>query len=99
MTDFYGIQTGTIPGFAEAGGGTFMSVQGLPDRTMTNMVTFMDKLRGLHAQDPLAFAAGPCDKPKRRDHPAGSGSAHALGGGTADATDGLRAWPASRRAS
>jgi len=76
-----------------------MSVQGLPDRTMTNMVTFMDKLRGLHAQDPLAFAAGPCDKPKRRDHPAGSGSAHALGGGTADATDGLRAWPASRRAS
>jgi hypothetical protein len=32
-----------------------MSVQGLPDRTVTNMVTFMDKLRGLHAQDPLAF--------------------------------------------
>ena len=55
MTEFYGIQTGTIPGFAEAGGGTFMSVQGLPDQTVENMVTFMGKLRGMHAQDPLAF--------------------------------------------
>ena len=55
MTDFYGIQTGTIPGFAEAGGGKFMSVQGLPDRTVQNMGKFMDRLRGMHAQDPLAF--------------------------------------------
>ena len=55
MTDFYGIQAGTIPGFAEAGGGKFMSVQGLPDRTVRNMVTFMDKLRDMHQQDALAF--------------------------------------------
>ena len=55
MTDFYGIQTGTIPGFAEAGGGKFMSVQGLPDRTVQNMGKFMDRLRGMHGQDPLAF--------------------------------------------
>src|SRR4029077_16588806 len=55
VTEFYGIQTGTIPGFAEAGGGTFMSVQGLPDQTVENMVTFMEKLRGMHAQDSLAF--------------------------------------------
>jgi len=55
VTEFYGIQTGTIPGFAEAGGGTFMSVQGLPDRTVQNMVTFMGNLRGMHAQDSLAF--------------------------------------------
>ena len=55
MTDFYGIQAGTIPGFTEAGGGKFMSVQGMPDRTVQNMVTFMDKLRVMHKQDPLAF--------------------------------------------
>ena len=55
MTDFYGIQTGTIPSFADAGDGKFMSVQGLPDRTVQNMVKFMDRLRGMHAQDPLAF--------------------------------------------
>jgi hypothetical protein len=55
VTDFYGIQAGTIPGFAESGGGKFMSVGGLPDRTVRNMVTFMDKLRGMHEQDPLAF--------------------------------------------
>jgi hypothetical protein len=55
VTEFYGIQIGTIPGFAEAGGGKFMSVQGLPDLTVENMVTFMDRLRGMHAQDPLAF--------------------------------------------
>jgi hypothetical protein len=30
-------------------------VQGLPDRTVRNMVKFMAKLRGMHAQDPLAF--------------------------------------------
>ena len=55
MTEFYGIQTGSIPGFAEAGGGKFMSVQGLPEGTVKNMVTFMDRLRGMHTQDPLAF--------------------------------------------
>jgi hypothetical protein len=55
VTDFYGIRAGTIPGFAEAGGGKFMSVQGLTDRTVQNMVTFMGTLRGMHAQDPLAF--------------------------------------------
>jgi hypothetical protein len=31
MSDFYGIKPGTIPGFAEAGAGKFMSVGGLPD--------------------------------------------------------------------
>ena len=55
MTDFYGIQAGTVPGFADAGGGKFMSVQGMPGRTVQNMVTFMDKLRGMHELDPLAF--------------------------------------------
>jgi hypothetical protein len=55
VTDFYGIRAGTIPGFAEAGGGKFMGVQGLPDRTVQNMVTFMGRLRRMHAQDPLAF--------------------------------------------
>jgi hypothetical protein len=51
VTEFFGIRAGTIPGFTEAGGGKFMSVEGLPDRTVQNMVT----LRGMHAQDPLAF--------------------------------------------
>lgn len=55
MTEFYGIQVGTIPGFAEAGAGKFMSVQGLPERTVENMVKFMDRLRDMHAHDPLAF--------------------------------------------
>jgi len=27
----------------------------MPGRTVQNMVTFMDKLRGMHEQDPLAF--------------------------------------------
>ena len=54
MTEFYGIQVGTIPGFADAGGGKFMSVQGLPELTVKNMVKFMDGLRGMHAQDALA---------------------------------------------
>lgn len=55
MGDFYGIEPGAIPGFAEAGGGKFMSVEGLPDRTVANMVAFMEKLRQMHADDPLAF--------------------------------------------
>jgi hypothetical protein len=55
MGDFYGITPGTVPGFAEAGGGKFISVEGLPHRTVANMVAFMEKLRRMHADDPLAF--------------------------------------------
>ena len=55
MTDFYGIKPGMIPGFAEAGAGTFIGVEGLPERTVRHMVMFMDKLRGMHQDDPLAF--------------------------------------------
>jgi hypothetical protein len=55
MGDFYGIEPGTIPGFAEAGGGKFMSVEGLPDRTVANMAKFMEKLRWMPEDDALAF--------------------------------------------
>lgn len=55
MTDFYGIERGTIPGFTEAGAGRFMSVKGLPERTVQHMVVFMEKLRGMYQDDPLAF--------------------------------------------
>lgn len=55
MSDFYGMEPGTIPGFAEAGSGKFMSVEALPDRTVTNMAAFMHKLRRMHDDDPLAF--------------------------------------------
>ena len=55
MSDFYGIKPGTIPGFAEAGAGSFMSVTDLPGHTVRNMAMFMDKLRGMHEDDPLAF--------------------------------------------
>jgi hypothetical protein len=55
MDDFYGIEPGTIPGFAEVSGGKFMSVEGLPNHTVTNMVAFMEKLRRMHEDDPLAF--------------------------------------------
>jgi len=34
MGDFYGIKPGTVPGFAEAGTGRFVSVQGLPEETV-----------------------------------------------------------------
>ena len=44
-----------IPGFADAGGGTFMSVEGLPEHTLRHMVMFMGKLRGMYSEDPLAF--------------------------------------------
>jgi len=54
-SDFYGIKPGMIPGFAEAGAGTFMSVEGLPERTVRHMVMYMDKLRRMHQDDPLAF--------------------------------------------
>jgi hypothetical protein len=55
MGDFYGIEPGTIPGFAEAGGGKFMGVEGLPSRTVTNMVAFMEKLYRMYEDDSLAF--------------------------------------------
>jgi hypothetical protein len=55
MSDFYGIEPGTVPGFAESGAGRFMSVGGLPEQTVDNMVKFMDKLRGMYQADPLAF--------------------------------------------
>ena len=32
-----------------------MSVRGLPDRSVRNMATFMDKLHGMHQRDPLAL--------------------------------------------
>ena len=55
MGDFYGIKPGMIPGFAKAGGGSFMRVQDLPQHTVRHMLVFMDKLRGMHEADPLAF--------------------------------------------
>jgi hypothetical protein len=55
MSDFYGIKSGTVPGFAEAGAGRFMSVGKLPEQTVRNMLDFMEKLRGMHDADPLAF--------------------------------------------
>jgi hypothetical protein len=55
MSDFYGIKAGTAPGFAETGAGRFMSVGGLPERTVQHMLSFMEKLRGMHEADPLAF--------------------------------------------
>lgn len=55
MSDFYGIKPGTVPGFADAGGGKFIGVQGLPEHTLRHMVTFMGKLRGMYEEDPLAF--------------------------------------------
>jgi hypothetical protein len=42
MGDFYGMKPGTIPGFADAGSGKFIGVEGLPRRTVTNMVAFME---------------------------------------------------------
>jgi hypothetical protein len=55
MADFYGIKPGTIPGFAEASGGRFISVTDLPGHTVRNMAMFMEKLRGMHTDDALAF--------------------------------------------
>jgi hypothetical protein len=55
MSDFYGIEPGTVPGFAESGVGQFMSVGGLPEHTVRHMVSFMEKLRGMYEVDPLAF--------------------------------------------
>jgi hypothetical protein len=55
MSDFYGIKPGSVPGFAEAGAGRFMSVGGLPDQTVQHMLSFMEKLRDMYEADPLAF--------------------------------------------
>jgi hypothetical protein len=55
MGDFYGIKPGTVPGFAEAGTGRFMSVHDLPEETVQHMLSFMEELRGMHEVDPLAF--------------------------------------------
>lgn len=55
MSDFYGMTPGTIPSFAEVGSGKFMSVKALPDRTVRNMTAFMQRLRRMHDDDPLAF--------------------------------------------
>jgi hypothetical protein len=55
MGDFYGIAPGTIPNFTDSGGGKFMSVGRLPDRTLANMKSFMDELRKMYNDDPLAF--------------------------------------------
>ena len=55
MSDFYGIEPGAIPGFADAGDGKFIGVQGLPEQTVRHMVTFMGQLRGMYEEDALAF--------------------------------------------
>ena len=55
MGDFYGIKPGTVPGFADAGAGKFMSVRSLPEQTVQHMIGFMEELRGMHEKDPLAF--------------------------------------------
>jgi hypothetical protein len=34
MSDFYGMKPGNVPGFAEAGDGRFIGVQGLPEQTV-----------------------------------------------------------------
>jgi hypothetical protein len=55
VSDFYGIKSGTVPGFADAGAGRFMSVGKLPEQTVRNMIGFMEELRVMHDLDPLAF--------------------------------------------
>lgn len=55
MSDFYGIERGSIPGFTEAEAGRFMSVKGLPESTVQHMLVFMESLRGMYQDDPLAF--------------------------------------------
>jgi hypothetical protein len=55
MSDFYGIRPSTVPGFAQAGAGRFMSVENLPEQTVQHMLMFMDQLRDMYEADPLAF--------------------------------------------
>jgi hypothetical protein len=77
MGEFYGIEPGTIPGFAEAGVGQFIGVEGLPSRTVTNMAAYMKKLRRMYEDDPLAFECA-C----RMSLPPSKTSAGAKGGPT-----------------
>jgi hypothetical protein len=53
--DFYGIEPGTVPGYAELGGPAFLSIDQLPERTVETIAAFMGELRLMHDQDPLAF--------------------------------------------
>ncbi len=55
MSDFYGIEPGAIPSFAEVGGGKFMSVETLPRSTVTAMAAIMKQLHQMHENNPLAF--------------------------------------------
>jgi hypothetical protein len=55
MSDFYGINVGTVPGLAEVGTGRFMGVEGLPEETVRHMLNFMASLRGMCLEDELAF--------------------------------------------
>ena len=55
MSNFYGINDGTVPGLAEVGTGRFMGVGGLPEETVQHMLDFMEKLRGMCREDELAF--------------------------------------------
>src|SRR5262245_51583514 len=55
MSDFSRMEPGTIPGFAEVGNGTFMTIEALPDRTVRNMAAFVQRLRSMHDDDALAF--------------------------------------------
>ena len=71
MTEFYGIRTGTIPGFAEAGGGTFMSVQGLPDRTVQNILA--------SGADRIALPDASAPSPRLPVHPNIRGRAYYTG--------------------
>jgi hypothetical protein len=55
MADIYGMEPNAIPGFAEVGGGKFMSVERVPDRTVTKMSAFMRQLRRMYDDDARAF--------------------------------------------
>jgi hypothetical protein len=54
--DFYGIEPGTVPGYAGLGD-TFLATQDLPEQTSRTMMAFMDELRAMHDENPLAFEA------------------------------------------
>jgi hypothetical protein len=40
MSDSYRIKAGMVPGLAGAGGGKFISVEGLPEHTVRHMAMF-----------------------------------------------------------
>jgi hypothetical protein len=95
VTDFYGIQAGTIPGFAEAGGGIFISVTGLPDRTVRNMITFMDKLRGIARARPAGVRSVFTARRVRNRGPAPQGGSYRPAGRRRPLTPGRLAHSAS----